>query len=86
MIPQSKKPTCGPALAQADRKDPGHSGHTDSVYYAHVKAGKSAMQRRSFDILGAQSLQEQQAMEKQALELRRMKKRQRQMTPRRKAG
>jgi len=22
---------------EADRKDPGHSGHTDSVYYAHVK-------------------------------------------------
>ncbi|CAE7466064.1 ncbp3 [Symbiodinium natans] len=49
---------------EADRKDPGHSGHTDSVYYAHVK--------------------EQQALEKQATELRRMKKRQRQMTPRRK--
>lgn len=23
---------------KADRKDPTHSGHTDSVYYAHVKA------------------------------------------------
>lgn len=26
------------SFRQADRKDPGHSGHTDSVYYAHVKA------------------------------------------------
>jgi len=50
--------------SEADRKDPGHSGHTDSVYYAHVK--------------------EQQAVQKQATELRRMKKRQRQMTPRHK--
>eukprot|EP00434_Breviolum_minutum_P030230 symbB.v1.2.026737.t2/scaffold2694.1/size91562/13 len=51
---------------EADRKDPTHSGHTDSVYYMHVK--------------------EQQAMQKQAEELRRMKKRQRQMTPRHKDG
>lgn len=50
---------------EADRKDPTHSGHTDSVYYAHVKE--------------QQALQKQDRQERQAnTELRRTKKRQRQ--------
>lgn len=50
---------------EADRKDPTHSGHTDSVYYAHVKEKQ---------VLGAQDRQEREA----ANETRRLKKRQRQ--------
>ena len=88
---------------KADRKDPTHSGHTDSVYYAHVKARLVSDLKRLLScwmLLGIAkghgtpglcflcmfcvSHEEQQAMQKQATELRRMKKRQRQMTPRHK--
>eukprot|EP00930_Biecheleria_cincta_P027270 TRINITY_DN19153_c0_g1_i1.p1 TRINITY_DN19153_c0_g1~~TRINITY_DN19153_c0_g1_i1.p1 ORF type:complete len:620 (-),score=114.13 TRINITY_DN19153_c0_g1_i1:314-2173(-) len=69
------KPRRGAALRQfclqlrtaneADRKDPTHSGHTDSVYYAHVKE--------------QQALQAQERQARQANnEMRRLKKRQRQ--------
>mmetsp|Transcript_21553 Transcript_21553/g.46857 ORF Transcript_21553/g.46857 Transcript_21553/m.46857 type:complete len:679 (+) Transcript_21553:132-2168(+) len=35
--------------SEADRKDPGHSGHTDSVYYAHVKE-KQALQKQQAEL------------------------------------
>lgn len=34
---------------EADRKDPGHSGHTDSVYYAHVKE-QQALSKQSAEL------------------------------------
>jgi len=33
--------------SEADRKDPGHSGHTDSVYYAHVKEQQALERERT---------------------------------------
>lgn len=35
--------------SEADRKDPTHSGHTDSVYYAHVKE-QQAMQKQATEL------------------------------------
>ncbi|CAJ1339188.1 unnamed protein product [Effrenium voratum] len=34
---------------EADRKDPGHSGHTDSIYYAHVKE-QQAQQKQELEL------------------------------------
>ncbi|OLP91532.1 hypothetical protein AK812_SmicGene26765 [Symbiodinium microadriaticum] len=34
---------------EADRKDPGHSGHTDSVYYAHVKE-QQALEKQATEL------------------------------------
>uniref|UniRef100_A0A7S4V4Z0 YbaK/aminoacyl-tRNA synthetase-associated domain-containing protein n=1 Tax=Alexandrium monilatum TaxID=311494 RepID=A0A7S4V4Z0_9DINO len=34
---------------EADRKDPGHSGHTDSIYYAHVKE-QQALQKQEAEM------------------------------------
>jgi len=33
--------------SEADRKDPGHSGHTDSVYYSHVKEEQALRRQRA---------------------------------------
>ncbi|CAK9011525.1 unnamed protein product [Durusdinium trenchii] len=35
--------------SEADRKDPTHSGHTDSIYYAHVKE-QQAMQKQATEL------------------------------------
>lgn len=43
---------------EADRKDPGHSGHTDSVYYAHVKEQQS-LQRQAAELRHAKKRQRQ---------------------------